>query len=248
MLGLANAEARPNLHFPITDPRAGNVFHPPAETGWRYSRERLNKMIAEGRVLFPNNSDGRPREKKFKSELTRQFSTFPSIIDNVHTSDGTAEIREIMPDSEFSFPKPSALVARLLEQVSDENALVVDSFAGSGATAHAVLSLNNNDGGSRSFILVEVEEYANALTAERVRRVSKGMKGAASAPLKKGLGGTCTFCTLGDLIDLELFFDGKSAPEWEQVARYVAFGVTSRFVRQNTLSRQTWNAPLKLSI
>ena len=108
--------------------------------------------------------------------------------------------------------------------------------------------MNNNDGGSRSFILVEVEEYANALTAERVRRVSKGMKGAASAPLKKGLGGTFTFCTLGDLIDLELFFDGKSAPEWEQVARYVAFGVTSRFVRQNTLSRQTWNAPLKLSI
>ena len=185
-------------------------------------------MIPEGRVLFPSNPDGRPREKKFKSELTRQFSTFPSIIDNVHTSDGTAEIREIMPDSEFNFPKPSALVARLLEQVGDENALILDSFAGSGTTGHATLALNKADGGNRRFILVEVEDYANSLTAERVRRVSKGIKSASNDALKKGFGGTFTYCTLGDPIDLERFFDGKGSPEWEQVARYVAYTATGQ--------------------
>ena len=79
-----------------------------------------------------------------------------------------------MGNRNFSFPKPSALIEYLIEISTDKNALILDSFAGSGTTAHAVLKANAKDGGNRKFILVEGEEYADKLTAERVRRAIKG--------------------------------------------------------------------------
>jgi DNA modification methylase len=227
ILGLATPEQRPNLHFEIVDPRTGFSFSPPRETGWRYSKDRIAAMIEEGRILFPLTADGRPREKKFRSEMSREFSTFPSIIDDVFTSDGTAEARLILPDRAFDFPKPSKLIQKLLEQAGHANAVVLDSFAGSGTTAHAVLALNKADGGNRKFIIVESEDYADQLTAERVRRVSKGVSGAKDEALREGLGGGFTYCELGEPMDLERFFAGEGmAPAWEQVARYVAYTAT----------------------
>ena len=76
----------------------------------------------------------------------------------------------------FQTPKPLNLISRILEIASDEDSIVLDSFAGSGTTAHAVLALNKKDGGNRKFILVETENYADKLTAERVRRVIEGYK------------------------------------------------------------------------
>jgi adenine-specific DNA-methyltransferase len=227
ILGLATPEQRPNLHFEIRDPKSGNVFKPPIQTGWRYNRERLERMIGEERIIFPPSPNGRPREKKFRNEMTREFSTFPSIIDTVFTSDGTAEARQIIPDRSFDFPKPSKLVAMLAEQAGGPDALILDSFAGSGTTAHAVLALNKSDGGNRKFILIETEDYADTLTAERVRRVIKGVPGAKDGALKAGLGGSFTYCDLGEPMDMERFFaeDGK-APSWDQVARYVAYTAT----------------------
>ncbi|MFC7499254.1 site-specific DNA-methyltransferase [Enterovirga sp. GCM10030262] len=229
ILGLANPEQRPNLHFEFTDPESGFSFSPPQQTGWRYSRERIATMIAEKRILFPATPDGRPREKKFRSEMSREFSTFPSIIDDVFTSDGTAEARLIIPEQSFDFPKPSQLVQRLLRQVDSNDALILDSFAGSGTTGHAVLALNKADGGNRKFILIETEDYADALTAERVRRVIKGVPGAKDAALKEGLGGSFTYCDLGEPMDLERFFGGEGTPPtFEQVADYVAYTATGK--------------------
>ncbi|AQA00336.1 hypothetical protein BWQ93_19135 [Sphingopyxis sp. QXT-31] len=227
LLGLATPEQRPNLHFDIRDPATGNAFSPPIQTGWRYNSERMAQMIVEGRVLFPSTPEGRPREKKFRNEMSREFSTFPSIIDSIFTSDGTAESRLIIPDRSFDFPKPSRLVATLLEQAGSKQSVVLDSFAGSGTTAHAVLALNKADGGTRKFILVETEDYADTLTAERVRRVIRGVPGAKDNALKEGLGGSFTYCELGEPMDMERFFaeDGK-APSWDQVARYVAYTAT----------------------
>jgi adenine-specific DNA-methyltransferase len=229
MLGLATAEQRPNLHFPITDPKTGNKFDPPRNRGWRYSRDRVERMIEEGRVLFPSKADGRPREKKFKKDLQNEYAAFPSIIDDVFTSDGTAELREIMGDQVFDFPKPSGLITRLIEQAAPEgDVLVLDSFAGSGTTAHSALELNAANGRKVKFILVECEKYAEHLTAERIRRVSNGVKQAKNAALQKGFPGNFTFCSLGDPIDLERFFDAQNAPQWEQVARYVAYTATGQ--------------------
>lgn len=127
----------------------------------------------------------------------------------------------------FDFPKPSGFVGHLVEQVGSSTALILDSFAGSGTTAHAVLALNKADGGNRRFILVEQEDYAHTLTAERVRRVIRGVPGARDTALAEGLGGGFTYVELGEPMDLEaLFAGGGAAPAWSRVAEYVAYTAT----------------------
>jgi adenine-specific DNA-methyltransferase len=173
MLGLATAEDRPNLHYSLFEAETGRRFDPPAETGWRYQRSTMDKKIEEKRILFPPKDDGRPREKVFLKELKTEFPGLPSIISHVHTSGGTEQIRAILGGG-FQFPKPSPLIEHLISQITKQDSLILDSFAGSGTTAHAVLALNAKDGGNRKFILCETEDYADTLTAERVRRVIRG--------------------------------------------------------------------------
>lgn len=93
-----------------------------------------------------------------------------------HTDAAKKELHEIMQGQGESFftPKPTSLIERILEITTDENSVILDSFAGSGTTAHAVLKVNQKDGGNRRFILIECEDYADTLTAERVRRVISG--------------------------------------------------------------------------
>jgi adenine-specific DNA-methyltransferase len=107
-----------------------------------------------------------------------------------------------------------------------KDGLVLDSFGGSGTTAHAVLALNKEDGGHRKFILVECEDYADSITAERVRRVIKGVKGASDENLKKGLGGTFSYFELGKAIELDSILDGKNLPSYLELARYVFYTAT----------------------
>ena len=86
-----------------------------------------------------------------------------------------AVLRNIFDTSDlFDTPKPAELIERILDMVNDQNAIVLDSFAGSGTTAHAVLNMNKADGGNRRFILVEMMDYADSITAERVKRVIDG--------------------------------------------------------------------------
>jgi len=173
MVGLATRENRPNLHFDLINPTTGWVYPSPF-MGWRYSKDRMAGLIEENRILWPSSPDGRPREKVFLSNLAERTNA-SSIIDfPVFTRDGTLELEQIMGHRDFAFPKPSALIEYLIEISTSKNALILDSFAGSGTTAHAVLKANAKDGGNRKFILIEGEEYADKLTAERVRRAIKG--------------------------------------------------------------------------
>ena len=95
-----------------------------------------------------------------------------------HTRNAKYELKRIFSELDtaqlFATPKPTKLLGKILQVVGNRNALVLDSFAGSGTTAHAVLEANRRDGGNRHFILVEMEDYADRLTAERVRRVING--------------------------------------------------------------------------
>lgn len=187
ILGLATKEQRPNLHYQISDPVTGNCFDPPANTGWRYSPERMKAMIEGGFILFPNNPEGRPREKKFRSDIESDFVAFPTIIDDVHTADGTSEIREIFGETIFDFSKPSELVRSLVHQVCENEDLVLDFFAGSGTTGHALLE--KSEGGPKvRLVLVQFPEAVDpnsaasrlgftsisAITIERVKRVIEG--------------------------------------------------------------------------
>ncbi len=191
ILGLATKAQRPNLHYLITDPATGRSFAPPDDTGWRYASERMQRLVEAGCILFPAKSDGRPREKKFRSELQTEFVAFPSIIDDVFTGDGTAEIRSIFGEEVFDFSKPSVLLERLIKQGTRDGGIVLDFFAGSGSTGHAVLNLSNQDNVSRKFILVQLPELTGRtdyltiadITKERIRRVIKKLN-AEDAPQK----------------------------------------------------------------
>lgn len=194
LLGLATKSQRPNLHYPITDPKTKNIFYPPENTGWRYSQDRMQKLIDIGCILFPDKPDGRPREKKFRSDLQNEFVAFASIIDDVFTADGTSEIRELFGEDVFDFSKPSSLISRLIKQGTDTESIILDFFAGSGTTAHAVYNLNREDGGNRKFILVQLPEPTDKegfstiadITKERVRRVIKKLNDEESVQLPMG--------------------------------------------------------------
>ncbi len=130
---------------------------------------------------------------------------------------------------DFSYSKPKELLIYILKIIkAGKNDIVLDSFAGSGTTAEAVLSLNKEDGGNRKFILVECEDYADSITAERVRRVINGVPKAKAEKLKKGLGGSFTYCSLGQTINTENLLKGKSLPDYKQLAEYVFYTATGK--------------------
>jgi len=160
ILGLANSSQRPNLHYPIFEPKTGRKFEPPEDSGWRYSKETMQQKIDEGRIIFPIKDDGRPREKKYLSELGSRFTGFSSVLtDEVgFTLNGSREVREIFGGKYFDFPKPVSLVKSILEQSSEKNSIILDFFSGSATTAHAVMQLNAEDGGNRKFIMVQLPE------------------------------------------------------------------------------------------
>lgn len=157
------------------------------------------------------------------------------IDKDVNTEAGGKLLKAIMGEKTFDYPKPVGLLNRILQITTDKNDLVLDSFAGSGTTAHAVLALNKEDGGNRKFILVEMEDYADTITAERVRRVIKGVPQAKDENLKEGLGGSFTFCELGQEINIENLLKGEKLPEYDELARYAfytATGLTLDAVKQ----------------
>lgn len=117
-----------------------------------------------------------------------------------HTDIARKDLREVLFDepsaSDFATPKPALLIQRILQIATDKDSLILDSFAGSGTTAHAVLKQNAEDGGTRRCILVEMDEgIAKNVTAERVKRVSQGYTNAKGEAVA-GLGGGFQFCTL----------------------------------------------------
>ena len=128
----------------------------------------------------------------------------------------------------FDNPKPSELIEHLMKISTDKESIILDSFAGSGTTAHAILALNKEDGGNRKFILIECEDYANKITAERVRRVIKGVRKARDEDLKEGLGGSFTYCTLGQEINVETLLKADQLPDFATLARYVFYTATGQ--------------------
>ena len=115
------------------------------------------------------------------------------------------------------------LIQKIVRIAADEDSIILDSFAGSGTTAHAVLALNNEDDGNRKFILVECEDYADATTAERVRRVINGVPNARDKSLQAGLGGSFTYCTLGDPIEVEGMLSESGLPDYGALAAYLLY-------------------------
>jgi adenine-specific DNA-methyltransferase len=168
--------------YPITTPTGRKISGPPAGSYWRVSREKFDELAKDNRIWWGDSGGNRPGIKRFLSEVKQGVvpQTIWSWADVGSTRNSKQALSRIMSAQQgeelFITPKPVGLVERVLAIASHENSLVLDSFAGSGTTAHAVLEANRGDGGDRKFILVESEDYAEKLTAERVRRVIKGYK------------------------------------------------------------------------
>jgi len=123
--------------------------------------------IAERRILFPSNDDGRPRHKLFLNEMRSLYKNMSSVVTDFSTADGTREVNALLGQGVFSFPKPTALLASLIEQAVDANDLVLDFFAGSGTTGNAVFMRNASDSGARRFILVQLPEPLDPAKADQ---------------------------------------------------------------------------------
>jgi adenine-specific DNA-methyltransferase len=165
---------RPNLHYKITNPFNGEDVWPPSGTTWRFSEERHVKNVNDKLVFWGKDGGAKfPRYKRFLSEVGGVVPrTVWNYTDCGSTQSATEEMQRL--GLIFPTPKPTRLLDRVISIATSVDSLVLDSFAGSGTTAHAVLKANAKDGGNRKFILVEGEEYADKLTAERVRRAIKG--------------------------------------------------------------------------
>ena len=154
---------------------------------------------------------------------------------------GNSQLKQVFGKKTFDTPKSVDLIKRIIKFIcaDDKNSIILDSFAGSGTTAHAVLELNKEDGGNRKFILVEQEDYANTITAERVRRVIKGVKTAKNEKLKKGTGGTFSYFQLGETIEMESLLKGKNLPSFKEFARYLFYTATGEEFNEKSISEKT---------
>ncbi|MDT3681213.1 MAG: site-specific DNA-methyltransferase [Truepera sp.] len=314
-----NPKTRPNLYFPLyINPHTGEVSPNRDEehseealpldsagnpTCWTWS---IPKIRSENHLVVGRQSSQGGwrvfRKDYLADEEGKETRTKPKTIwldADLNMDLARKTVTEIMGGNVFDFPKPVALVEKLLQLLPNPEALVLDSFAGSGTTAHAVLAQNAKDQGSRKFILVEMEDYADQLTAERVRRVINGYSFTgtqrdellrekitwtkfqqASRLLEKveglenaygpsydtirksvtngelvvtgekkveekaeGLGGTFTYCTLGDPIDMDRLLTGESLPSFEALASVLFHTATNTPLSSETIEADALGQP-----
>jgi len=240
-------ENRPNLYYPFylykdkiidecfyeigLEPRKNSIEIFPSKSVkdnvqfvWRWGKEKsANELNKE--IIGYKTGEGEYR-------IVQKMRTSAKIIRSIlsekdYTSRrGTSEVEELFQKKSFTFPKPVELIKAFVKISTNPDSIILDSFAGSGTTAQAVLDLNKEDGGNRKFILIECEDYADSITAERVRRVIKGVPNAKNEKLKEGLGGTFSYFELGEPIDIEKLLKGDVLPPHLELARYVFYTAT----------------------
>jgi adenine-specific DNA-methyltransferase len=164
------------------------VYYECPPKGWRFEPPMMASKVKEERILFPSDPSGRPRHKLFWDEMGSVYTGFSTVVKTVipyevkkggpidpaaevYTRHGTRELNALFGQEVVQFPKPTELIEVLVEQSGGDNDLVMDFFAGSGTTAHAVISLNRKDGGNRKYILVEIGEYFNTVLKPRIQKV-----------------------------------------------------------------------------
>lgn len=191
---------------------------------WRWSKEKVLRESSELMFIEEENTWYIYQKERISLEGTKVVK-YTNYID-IDTSRGRDTLNSIFNNQiVFEFPKPVEYISQILQLATHKDALILDSFAGSGTTAHAVLNLNKQDGGHRRFILVEMCDYAETITAERVRRVIDGYGEGSKAV--EGTGGSFAFYELGDTI-----YDPQTGllndhADTEQIRRYIWYSETN---------------------
>ncbi len=288
--------------YPIQIPGGRLIPGPPQGRYWAVREEKLWELDKDNRIWWGADGKSEPNIKKFLSEVrdgvvprtiwhwTNAGSTRHSKQElNAIFHGGEGRDTSEVPD--FITPKPTRLLERVLAVATSQDSIVLDSFAGSGTTAHAVLKANARDGGRRKFILVEMEDYAESLTAERVRRVMRGYESSgnqrtelarmkltytvvkkAAALLENlslleeaeagkfdkisktvkdgdlivsgekvvttrtdGLGGSFTYCTLGEPVALDSLLTGLDLPSYQAIGAALFHMATNRALDSGTI-------------
>jgi adenine-specific DNA-methyltransferase len=220
-------DARPGQFYPITNPRTGKEYPPNPERVWRFWPETMQQVIAEGLVIWPDDYPERrmerPRYKTYWNPETEKPKPVSSWIETANANDrdideaeaeydstilstgmtqeGGKLLQQMLGSKVFAYPKPLSLVRSLIRATTRDEDIVLDSFGGTGTTAHAVLDLNSEDNGARKFVVIEMQtDICQQITAERIRRAVEGYeftKPKGGVARVAGLGGGFRFCKLG---------------------------------------------------
>jgi adenine-specific DNA-methyltransferase len=246
--------------YPITCPGGRVIDGPPGGSYWRISEATLWELDEDGRIWWGEDKNNVPRIKRFLAEV--QEGLVPQTVwdynDVGHTQEAKQEYLQILEGIEvFTTPKPVALLKRILHIATTAGDLVLDSFAGSGTTAHAVLELNKEDGQERRFVLVQMpydnkeneKEKLNlcrTITAERVRRVirgysytKRGAKGKSRREHVEGTPGSFSYANLGPPLFGEYRDLGKNLPAYEELAKYIFYTETSNDFDRKAMNEKT---------
>jgi hypothetical protein len=190
-----------SVHNPGKEGYRYDVLHPVTRRpctqpmmGYRFPSETMDQLLSENRIIF-----GKDESKLIELKVyVRDYRAKLSSLFELDGRTGTNELKELFPGNKrpFDFPKPTGLIEELVSFTTTGDDIVLDSFAGSGTSAHAVMKLNTADASKRKFILIEMKaSIAEELTAERVRRVAEGYKNE-NGEMVQGLGGGFQFCHL----------------------------------------------------
>ena len=157
----------------------GRVLRPASGRCWLYTKDRYEDMRTDNRLWFGEEGNNMPRVKKFLSEVKQSITpmTVWHYSEVGHSQDATKELKDIFGgEARFTFPKSVKLIKRIVQLYSRRDSIVLDFFAGSGTTLHAVMQLNEEDEGKRQCILCQINEanICRGVTYERNRRVMQG--------------------------------------------------------------------------
>ena len=230
--------------YSIQCPGGRVIGGPPPGNFWRYSEKKFWQLDADNRIWWGEGRNQVPAIKRFLSEVKQGLvpETIWTYKEVSHTQGAKKTLLQIFADDfpDFTTVKPVELLTRIIRLTTDKDSIILDSFAGSGTTAHAVLALNREDGGNRRFVLIECEDYVNSITAERVRRVIRGVPSARDQALKEGLTSTFSYFELGKPMGQESLLDGSNLPDYEKLASYIFFTATGEEFAPEQVRREDW--------
>ena len=164
---------RPNQMYPITNPKTGQIYRPNPGNSWKNELKVFEQLMTEGRIVFGASGEAGPQRKRFLNEVAERGRVAKTWWDDIDTTtNATAAVKNLMGESVFGNPKPVSLIQRFIQLgVHDpSDAIVLDFFAGSGTTGHAVMLQNAEDGGNRRYILVQLPELLDP--ADKDQRVA----------------------------------------------------------------------------
>lgn len=241
---------RPNLTYGIANLNTGEIYFPPPGRHWRFSEDRYHEALQGNRIIFGLTGNARPQYKRYLADARLAGQSISTIWTEVGTAtNATREIQTIFDGpSVFPTPKPVDLLTRIIRIFSDRDATILDSFAGSGTTGQAVLQSNTEDDANRKFILVECEDYADSITAERMRRVISGVANAKDDNLRRGFDGSFTFCELGKGVTIEEMLTGEALPEFDSLAAHLYYAATGKTLAVPHVRQSNGLAPFHVNL